>query len=76
MRLTGIEDEEQRTLTAGCSLQGLSLPVDRWEDEEIFVKGLATDFLKEGLADWRIREVVEADDLELEEEDEIGFSYD
>jgi len=115
MQLTGIEDEEERMLTTGGSLQGsmvgrrrvattravgeawerfslkraevirkafrivgLSVPVDGSEDQEISVKGLATDFLKGGLVDLRIGGEVEADDHELveEDEDEIGFSDD
>jgi len=60
---------------------GLSLTVNGSEDHQISVKGLASEFLKEGLVDWNEGVEVNSDGDEggeLEEEDnyEINFCYD
>lgn len=73
-----LSTERAEVIRKAFGVVGLSLPVDGSKDMEISVKGLATDFLKEGLENWRIGEEVGVDDRELEEddEDELNFSYD
>jgi len=49
---------QEKTVVVQHSFQvvGLSLPLDGSEDTDLSIKGLANDFLVEGLKEWRIGE--------------------
>jgi len=63
---------------------GLSLPMDGSKDLALSIKGLANDFLVEGLKEWRIGENVDDDGEDVEDleeavdvspDEEINFVY-
>jgi len=56
---------------------GLSLPVDGSEDSQLCIKGLASDFLIQGLKEWNsAEEEGNADvDLNVDSDEETSFTY-
>lgn len=63
---------------------GLSLPIDGGKDSELSIKGLANNFLVEGLKEWRIGENMDDDREDVEDleeavdvspDEEINFVY-
>ena len=76
--------EKAEVVRRSFRVVGLSLPLDGSEDKELSIKGLANDFLVEGLKEWRIGEVGENEGEDREDfgeavddssDEEVNFVY-
>jgi len=63
--------ERAEVIRHSSRVVGLSLPMDGSKDSELSIKGLANDFLVEGLKEWRIGENVNDDGEDVEDLEEV-----